>query len=802
MNNSINKNKLLMMFENYDDKKEFEIRININDYYFYKYLLNNPNLEFDKKNKNRIEYFGNNKDDRYYKVNNSYYKKTKSDLQKYFYEGAKITLSNENIEQINEPEMIKNNQIRKFRYKSRVKKQNKLFPGWIFDFTKSIITENKNQLDKLLNTNKFNYQLEIELIKDINNIKKDKKVILSDIISILKWFNDQKLSYKIQDKLNIKNKSYTMMNIVNNPIDLNLTNFANIQNNYSVSEKADGERKLLLINNDNIYSIEKPFNFEKVKLNSNIFNKNKSKNNSDKLTLIDTEYVNNIYYMFDILIDKNINVTNLLLRERLARLNNYKNELFKIKNFYFTNAKANTNTNINANTNNKTIFDLSKDIYNKNHPYNIDGLIFTPTNESYEKSIIYKWKPIEDLTIDFLIKKIKKDYYYLFVSITKNQFLKLNVKLDTEYMKYFPTVNLNKDEKIYYYFLQSPIAKLTNKELEDGMIVELNYDNSIKSEEEKWKLYRIRHDKTRNFKEGGQGPNSMRTANAIFNNILNPISKKVMFGNEKIKYYKDINTRKNGKDELNIYKYNNFIKSYLYDKYLKKNDKIIELAGGRGGDLFKLNKKNISEVLLLNINQNALNEAKKRSKNLKSDLKIDFLEVDLSKNNSINKLDKLKPLKNYQNKYDIISCQFALHYFLKDEHTSNLIKKIIDKYLKNGGYFIFTGYDGKILFDKLKNSEILKYEANGNIFAEIEKLYNENSLLNYGQQISVYVEKIGIKHNEYLINFEYIKKLYSNYEIAEEKNFSFNLDQFKRYLNESEKEYIKLHKFLVLKKVK
>ena len=64
------------------------------------------------------------------------------------------------------------------------------------------------------------------------------------------------------------------------------------------------------------------------------------------------------------------------------------------------------------------IFDEAKKIYEKDYPYHIDGLVFTPRNlvvgeepNKTKKNMFdgrwyscFKWKPPEENTIDFLIK--------------------------------------------------------------------------------------------------------------------------------------------------------------------------------------------------------------------------------------------------------------------------------------------------------------------------------------------------------------------------------------------------------------
>ena len=70
--------------------------------------------------------------------------------------------------------------------------------------------------------------------------------------------------------------------------------------------------------------------------------------------------------------------------------------------------------------------------------------------------------------------------------------------------------------------------------------------------------------------------------------------------------------------------------------------------------------------------------------------------------------------------------------------------------------------------------------------------------------INVYIEKIGISQDEYLINFDYLTKQFKkhNISIVEENNFEKILSEnsFNKKLSDEEINYIKLHKYIVYTK--
>lgn len=217
----------------------------------------------------------------------------------------------------------------------------------------------------------------------------------------------------------------------------------NINEPYTVTEKADGLRKMLFINKDGkMFLIDTNMN---VQFTGSI-SKNKEYNN----TLIDGEHVLhnkkgefiNLYLCFDIyFINKNdcrmfpfIKMDGLVYKAKMNRdifrlnllkktvsqlkmvsvVKNSLNDLeIKVKKFY-------------DNTGSKyTIFDNCKEIIENNevgmYEYEIDGLIFTPADKSVGLDMIsdkvdnfkktwrnsLKWKPPKYNTVDFLVKTKK-----------------------------------------------------------------------------------------------------------------------------------------------------------------------------------------------------------------------------------------------------------------------------------------------------------------------------------------------------------------------------------------------------------
>jgi len=812
--------------KHYKKGREFEIRIMDVNFDYYMFFLNHPLLETlnkpiyskeyliywkDYNSKNLIEVLD---------KNNKIEKIELKEKEKIFREekdGLVYSVVDEKIEEIKKEINLNNlKDVIGYRFKERITKINNDLKSWRFDFSKSIINNNKIFWLKNINHKRYTkFEIEAEYIGNTIPNKEEYNKLLN-------FINHIKLLYKLQKQLG-KSRIYSVRMIWNNPISMSTNNVHKILENYSVSEKADGERCLIYVDkNKNVLRIMKPFECEDITKDIG--------NNQEINSLWDAEWLKdlNLLLIFDVLIYNNIDVTNLPFKERYQLVKKWKeNNISKFKEFYFPNNK-------------ESIFNLSEKVYTKKYPYQIDGLIYTPINDSYNKSIILKWKPVEEVTIDFLIRftntknnknKEKKEIHQkvkLFVNMSKRLLEEKGYKITEELKELFPFIK-DDSEQFPYYFEISPEAdielktqkgnKIINKSIkyyndkkkdikvpiEDNTIIEFSYDKDEKDEIKRWKPYRLRLDKTREYLQfanegkyrGDAGPNGWKTAEENYKIIQNPVTKEMIFGKEELpeRYYKEEKVE-GTKNDTEVYKFNNLVKKHIYNKYLKDGDTILELASGRGGDLNKILNKKPKKIIMVEVDEIAIEEAKRRLRSMNSKgIEIDFIKMDLL-NPDIKEIEKVLKGENV----DVISCQFAIHYFMGSDKNIKNILEIVKQYLKIGGYFFYTSYDGDIINNKLKNKNKLIYKTKeGNILAEINKIYKDR---NKYKEIDVYVKKIGIKHKEYLVNDKKIEKdLGKDFKIEEYKEFKIEDYNNKSKYSKNEEEYINLHRYIVFKRV-
>ena len=128
----------------------------------------------------------------------------------------------------------------------------------------------------------------------------------------------------------------------------------------------------------------------------------------------------------------------------------------------------------------------------------------------------------------------------------------------------------------------------------------------------------------------------------------------------------------------------NLIKADLIRKYA--GDKVLDLACGRGGDLAKYLRT--STYTGIDISSESIAEAKSRSAGVQMQAEfmvqdIDMLEIDLFEAGSL----------------DTVSCMFALHYFWNRVEQMDKLLRLINTWLKPGGYFIGIIPDAESVMD-------------------------------------------------------------------------------------------------------
>jgi len=637
------------------------------------------------------------------------------------------------------------------------------------------------------------------------------------------------------------NRPLSVKTLGNNVIGLSKETYFNIVapnlSNYEISDKIDGERCFILINKNECSIIGKTIE------------KTTAKDVTYNITIADAEYYepNETYYIFDVMAYYGENLTLEPFDIRRER----RKDIVDIMKKFGLKGEVKKETKLTKLKQIKKVYDEQE-----NREYKSDGIIFInndPTEDtSYNKLTWYKWKPIEKLTIDFLIKalpiqliniepfilneskeskkgKAKKDYIYiLFVGISKEKYNRLNLKRIDHYDKiflkslnpnYFPIQFTTPDEPNAFIYHSS-------KDNLDNHIGEFNFEISKK----KWKLQRLREDKEVNFEKNIEFGNDYSVALSIWNTYKDPLTiddlinpSNTYFEQEKDPMY------------IPITSFISYVKGMLIQRFYKSNY-IVDLGTGKGQDLFKYFNNKINNLVAIEPDIAATTELLNRVMSEKSTAqeviaekrgqKVQHIEIERTKVQVYNAdlttsykellegVEKFNlPISNDAgDKYacDGVIANLSIHYFAYTPTLLSNLVKFIGKILKPSGLFIVTCLNGdkiqELLKDykkgetwEIKDGDVIKYA--------IKKLYSEKDDPDQPKKIAIKLPFATELREEYLISPNNIVNAFQKTKFEYEQNSSFSkmLPMFAKVkpkafdsLSIDDKTYLDLYSFISL----
>ena len=328
--------------------------------------------------------------------------------------------------------------------------------------------------------------------------------------------------------------------------------------------------------------------------------------------------------------------------------------------------------------------------------YPTDGLVFTPRSTPVAPVsdrrgdtwlTVYKWKPASQNSIDFLLRfKPVESYdpvqdesvYKGTLYISRNPGSDIVYPCETLTGEYTPP-QVPTDFQKTTDRVPSPFQPAAPKapdaheillpinakgipldtekhRIEDNTIVECVRDVDAG----RWYVLRTRYDKTYQYRVLGQPQfgNDIATADSIWTNIHNPVTEEMLrtlSSNppddtfEDDLYYRDA---LEARDRVlrDVYSFHNKVKETLYMSSIRAGDTLLELAVGRGGDLHKWRKTKPSKVVGIDLSASNLEASRQgacvrylteraKSSNEKLPLAL-FVAADMT-----------KPLLEQENKY-------------------------------------------------------------------------------------------------------------------------------------------------------
>ncbi len=250
-----------------------------------------------------------------------------------------------------------------------------------------------------------------------------------------------------------------------------------------------------------------------------------------------------------------------------------------------------------------------------------------------------------------------------------------------------------------------------------------------------------------------------------------------------------------------------------------KVQSLLDIGCGKGGDIHKWHQTGLRRVVGLDLYadniSNPFNGAYARlaqaRKRLPHDARYVFVPYDASQPIDavhINRMEdagdrmvmqalwgtvprqmvkpkELTPLYGLaRERFDVVSCQFAVHYFCGSDELMRVFADNVSGNLRKGGFFVGACMDGErvraALRDLPKGEELRATvdEGSGRAAWSIRKEYEEEDR---HKRISVYVDSIGTRNEEYLVDVPALQALLEARGMRLEATGSFE-DAYPAYL--------------------
>ncbi|XP_010545558.1 PREDICTED: mRNA cap guanine-N7 methyltransferase 1 [Tarenaya hassleriana] len=218
---------------------------------------------------------------------------------------------------------------------------------------------------------------------------------------------------------------------------------------------------------------------------------------------------------------------------------------------------------------------------------------------------------------------------------------------------------------------------------------------------------------------------------------------------------------------IHLKKLNNWIKSVLIQLYARRDDAVLDLACGKGGDLIKWDKAKIGYYVGVDIAEGSIEDCRKRyngdadqnqrRKKFSFPARLicgDCFEIELDK---ILKEDA---------PFDICSCQFAMHYSWTTEERARRALENVSALLRPGGIFIGTMPDANVIIKKLREAEELTI-GNSVYWIRFDEEYSQKKFKAsspFGIKYLFHLED-AVDCPEWIVPFHVFKSLAEEYDL-------------------------------------
>lgn len=237
---------------------------------------------------------------------------------------------------------------------------------------------------------------------------------------------------------------------------------------------------------------------------------------------------------------------------------------------------------------------------------------------------------------------------------------------------------------------------------------------------------------------------------------------------------------------LYLRNFNNWIKSVLIIEYvteLKAKNyctpiRVLDMCCGKGGDIMKWQNQRVKHITFVDIADVVVEQCQTRYENgckkfYEPPFTAEFIVADCTKENL------RKKYKDPSLTFDIVSCQFGLHYSFESLPQACRMFSNISECLRPGGFFIGTIPDANEIVSRAKKSENNSF---GNRIYNIKLMFDpkEEGYPLFGAKYDFQLEGV-VNCPEFLVNFDLCQKIAAQYglELVYKGRFEDFFEKFK-----------------------
>lgn len=520
-------------------------------------------------------------------------------------------------------------------------------------------------------------------------------------------------------------------------------------------------------------------------------------------------------------------------------------------------------------------------VYREHDLYERDGFILTPLKQEYTntaeklKSPVYKWKPSQFNSVDLYVEFEKNER----TGRVENYFDRTQAPREAEDsgiaaqsaaagQESKEAAPLQLFRKCFLYVGRTtgaeehpvpfPVSRFCLLPLDadelvrdlaggvvlDKTVVEFTYDNDpLLRMEQRWRPLRTRFEKTQivqqhRKKYGNNEKIVMKIWRSINERIdmdtiaqlatnYEPTMAALRSRIDRFAIAEEAEKQAYYQKQSNLAKaarqFNNFIKTFICQNYCSPADgrrkAVIDFGVGRGGDILRMYNSKVASYVGFDRDMNGIISPQdgcisrytqmKNSKKYPNFPEMVFFNADAGAPFQLDaqlqvlatkSAENTRLIRKYLNQqYDVLNCQFMVHYLFRDESTLQALCDNVNRVLRVGGYMLVTTYDGQMIHDLLQRnggtatSHYVDTDGRERRFMEIKQLYElpaDGSLDRTGLAVSYFnasfMEDEGV--TEYLVAPAFFKRVMAErcgLLCLESDSFEGVFDRFRPFFKQS-----------------